>query len=269
VAQSKTGTNRVTLWTDRVTKIDALRSSTSPTNQRIRLALATAAGAALCAAFAPSNIWLLALLSPAVLMALWHQATPRHAAALGFCFNLGTFATGTYWLYISIHGIGGQPAWIALTVIAGLTCILSLYGALLGWMVAAWLPPAGALRWLVALPSAWLLEEWFRGWFLTGFPWLSLGYSQTGTWMAGFAPVFGVYGVSALLLLGSGALLCLGLGSRRERLLGAVVLVLVWPAGALSRGARASVRTGSRRIPAKQGARCASCGRVQFPAGHG
>jgi apolipoprotein N-acyltransferase len=219
-----------------VIDFDAPDCSLSLRSRFIRLALATAAGAALCAAFAPLNLWPLALFSPALLMALWQRATPRHAAALGFCFNFGTFATGTYWLYISIHEIRGLPIWIALIVMAALVCILSLYGALLGWMVAAWLPPAGPLRWLVGLPSAWLLEEWFRGWFLTGFPWLSLGYSQTGTWMAGFAPVFGVYGVSALLLLGSGALLCLALGSRRERLLGAMVLVLVWVVPGLLRG---------------------------------
>ncbi len=205
-----------------------MSSSSLLTDARIRLALATAAGAALCGAFAPLNLWLLALLSPAVLMALWQQATPRHAAALGFCFNLGTFATGTYWLYISIHEMGDQPLWIALIVMAGLVFILASYGALLGWMVAAWLPSTGTLRWLVGLPAAWLLVEWFRGWFLTGFPWLSLGYSQTGTWMSGVAPVSGVYGVSALLLLGSGALLCMALGSLRERLLGAVVLVMIW-----------------------------------------
>jgi apolipoprotein N-acyltransferase len=202
----------------------------------IRLTLATAAGAALCAAFAPMNLWLLGLLSPALLMALWHRATPRHAAALGFCFHLGTFAAGTYWLFISIHVMDGKPIWIAVIVMAALVCLLALYGALLGWVVGAWLPPAGALRWLVGLPSAWLLVEWFRGWFLTGFPWLSLGYSQTSTWMSGFAPVSGVYGVSALLLLGAGALLCLALGARRERLLGAMVLVLVWVVPGMLRG---------------------------------
>ena len=206
------------------------------TDRRVRLVLAISAGAALCAAFAPFNLWLLGLLSPAVLMALWHQATPRHAAALGFCFHFGTFATGTYWLFISVHVMDGKPIWVALAVMATLVSILSLYGALLGWVVAAWLPPAGALRWLVGLPSAWLLVEWFRGWFLTGFPWLSLGYSQTGTWMSGFAPVSGIYGVSALLLLGAGALLCIALGARRERLLGAMVLVLVWVVPGMLRG---------------------------------
>jgi apolipoprotein N-acyltransferase len=70
--------------------------------------------------------------------------------------------------------------------------------------------------------------EWVRGWFLTGFPWLSLGYSQTGTWMASIAPVLGVYGISALLLVGAGALVTLAMGSRREQRLAGIVLVLTW-----------------------------------------
>ena len=197
-------------------------------DRRIRLALAAAAGAALTAAFAPLNLWLLALLSPAVLFALWQGAPPRHAAALGFWFNLGTFTAGTYWLYISIHQIGGAPLWVAFIAMGGVVCILSLYGAFLGWAAARWLPAGGALRWMVALPATWLLVEWFRGWFLTGFPWLSLGYSQTDTWMAGLAPVLGVYGVSALLLLGAGALVTLCGGTGRERGIAVAALVLIW-----------------------------------------
>ena len=110
----------------------------------------------------------------------------------------------------------------------GLVCILSLYGAGLGWVAARWLPARGALRWMVALPAAWLLVEWFRGWFLTGFPWLSLGYSQTGTWMAGLAPVLGVYGISALLLVGAGALVTVCVGTRRERRWRSACPVAIW-----------------------------------------
>jgi apolipoprotein N-acyltransferase len=195
---------------------------------RVRLALAAAAGVALSTAFAPLNLWLLGLLSPALLMALWQGARPRHAAALGFWFNFGTFSSGTYWLYISIHTIGAAPIWVAFIAMGGMVCILALYGAALGWAVARWLPAAGALRWMVGLPAAWLVVEWFRGWFLTGFPWLSLGYSQTGTWLAGIAPVLGVYGVSALLLVGAGALLTLCSGTRRERAVAVVALALIW-----------------------------------------
>jgi apolipoprotein N-acyltransferase len=197
-------------------------------DRRVRLALAAAAGVALSAAFAPANLWLLALASPALLMALWQDAPPRHAAALGFWFNAGTFSSGTYWLYISIHLIGRASALVALVTMVGLVCILSLYGAALGWAAARLLPARGALRWMAGLPALWLLVEWVRGWFLTGFPWLSLGYSQTGTWMAGIAPVLGVYGVSALLLVGAGALVTLAVGVGRERVLAGVVLVLTW-----------------------------------------
>jgi apolipoprotein N-acyltransferase len=197
-------------------------------DRRVRLGLAAAAGVALSAAFAPANLWLLALVSPVLLMALWQDAPPRHAAALGFWFNAGMFTSGTYWLYISIHLIGGASLLVALVSMVALVCILSLYGALLGWAVARLLPARGALRWMAAMPALWLLVEWLRGWLLTGFPWLSLGYSQTGTWLAGIAPVLGVYGVSALLLVGAGALMTLALGARREQLLAGMVLVLTW-----------------------------------------
>jgi apolipoprotein N-acyltransferase len=46
--------------------------------------------------------------------------------------------------------------------------------------------------------------------------------------MAGLAPVLGVYGISALLLVGAGALVSLCVGTRRERLLALVVLVVIW-----------------------------------------
>jgi apolipoprotein N-acyltransferase len=197
-------------------------------DKRVRLALAAAAGAVLSTAFAPLNLWLLALLCPALLMALWQGAPPRHAAALGFWFNVGTFAAGTYWLYISIHQIGGAPLSVAFLSMAAVVGVLALYGAALGWAIARWLPASGGLRWMLGLPAAWLLVEWFRGWFLTGFPWLSLGYSQTGTWMAGLAPVLGVYGLSALLLVGAGALVTLVRGTWREQVLALVLLVLIW-----------------------------------------
>jgi apolipoprotein N-acyltransferase len=199
-------------------------------------AAAAGAGVLLAAGFAPLEWWPLALVCPAVLIALWQGATPREAARLGFWFNAGTFAAGTYWLYISIHGFGGAPLWIAFGLMAGLVGIMALYGAALGYAIARWLPATGALRWMVAIPAAWLIVEWWRGWFLTGFSWLSLGYSQTDTWLAGFAPVLGVYGISALLLVGAGALVTLAWGTPRERFCAAVALLAPWVVGLPLRG---------------------------------
>lgn len=194
---------------------------------RLRDALAGASGVLLAAAFAPLEWWPFAILCPAALMALWHGAPPRAAARCGFWFNAGTFAVGTYWLYVSIHHFGEAPLWIAFSLMGGLVGIMALYGALLGYGVARWLPASGALRWMVGIPAAWVLVEWWRGWFLSGFGWLSLGYSQTDTWFGrGFAPLLGVYGATALLLVCAGAIVTLVWGSRRERGVAAAVLAL-------------------------------------------
>lgn len=195
--------------------------------------VALAAGALLACAFAPLQLWPLAILCPAVLMWLWEGAAPRRAAWLGFCFGVGTFGLGTWWLLISIYGFGGAPIWLAVLLLLALVAIMAAYQALLGYLASRLLPASGPVRWLLGLPGLWLLVEWWRGWFLSGFPWLSLGYSQTDTVLRAFAPVSGVYGVSGLLLLGSGALLALLRGTRRVRMLAAALLLLPWGTGVL------------------------------------
>ena len=206
-----------------------------PSSARLRALIALVAGAALAASFAPLGLWPLAVLCPAALMWLWQDAAPRESAWLGFFFNAGTFGAGTYWLLISLP-IGGAPIWLALLLMLGLCSIMGLYHAALGYVCARWLPPTGAVRSLVALPAAWLLVEWWRGWFLSGFSWLSLGYSQTDAWLAGLAPVAGVYGVSAALLLSAGALVALLRGTQRARVCAVAVLLVPWAAGAALRG---------------------------------
>src|SRR6185369_920199 len=110
----------------------------------------------------------------------------------------------------------------------GLSGIMAAYHALLGYVVTRWLPAGGLIRWLVALPAAWTFIEWWRGWFLTGFAWLSLGYTQTDTWLASLAPIIGVYGLSALLLVSAGALVALLRGTKRDRIVAAAVLIVPW-----------------------------------------
>lgn len=196
--------------------------------------IAAVAGFALAAAFAPMDIWPLAVLAPAVLFWLWLDApSPRAAAWLGFCFSAGTFAAGTWWLYISVHGFGQAPVWLALGLLAALVAIMAAYQAGLGYVIARWLPRQPGVGTLLAMPVAWLLVEWWRGWFLSGFPWLSLGYSQTDTWLAGLAPVGGVYLVSLVLLLSAGALVTVLRGHGWLRALGAALLVVPWIGGYL------------------------------------
>lgn len=201
--------------------------------------LAAAAGVLLAGAFAPLGWWPLAILCPAALIALWQGASPRTAAWSGFWFNAGTFTVGTYWLYVSIHHFGRAPLVIAFFLMGGLIGIMAIYGALLGYVVGRWLPRSGGVRWMAGIPAAWVFIEWLRGWFLSGFGWLSLGYSQTDNWLGrGLAPVLGVYGLTALLVVAAGALVTLIRGSWRERAVALVALAVPVIAAAALLGQR-------------------------------
>jgi apolipoprotein N-acyltransferase len=212
-------------------------------------------GAGLSLSFAPFGIFPLAFVAPAVLVWLWEGATARRAAWLGFCFGSGTFLAGTYWLYTSIHVFGEAPIWIAFLLMLGLVAIMGLYHALVGYVVARFLPAAGLLRWMVGIPATWVLVEWLRGWILSGFPWLALGYSQIDSWLGAFAPVSGVYFVSLLVMLTAGALVAILRGSAMHRIVSAVVVVALWTAGALLAGREWTQRSdGDLTVSLVQGA---------------
>jgi apolipoprotein N-acyltransferase len=193
-------------------------------------AAAFVAGMLLSLSYAPHEWWPLAILSPASLIWLWQGATPRRAATLGFWFNAGTFSVGTYWLYIAIAENGHAPIALTLFLMAGVVAVMGAYHALLGWVVAKYLPERCAWRWLVGIPCAWLLVEWLRSWFLSGFGWLALGYAHTDNWLGGLAPVIGQYGLGLLTLAMAGGLVALLLGDRRLRIASGVLYVAIWGA---------------------------------------
>jgi len=194
------------------------------------------AGALLSLSFAPFGWWPLAILMPAILIGLWQGATPRRAAVIGFWFNAGTFSVGTWWLYIAIREIGHAPLVLALFLMVGLVAIMSAYHALLGWVVAKFLPEYGAMRWLVGIPGAWLVTEWWRSWFLSGFGWLALGYAHTDNWLGGLAPIIGQFGLGLVTLLLAGGLIGLIHGDRRTRIASASLYVVIWGAAFGLRG---------------------------------
>jgi len=76
-------------------------------------------------------------------------------------------------------------------------------------VAARWFKTSGVAARLVTLPALFVLCEWLRGWAFTGFGWLSAGYSQTSSWLMGYAPVLGVHGMSWAVLVTAGALVVL------------------------------------------------------------
>ena len=193
-------------------------------------------GALTVLGFAPFYFYFLPPLTIAALFYLWWHAGSRRAAfAMGFMFGLGLFGVGVSWVYVSMHDFGMMPMPIAVLATLVFCAFLALFPALAGW-VQAWLKGAPALRLLVAMPASFALFEWMRGWIFTGFPWLALGYSQVPAGpLAGYAPVFGVYGVSLMLALSAG-LIALAYGAWRDRRKHAWLalsgLLVLWGAGA-------------------------------------
>ena len=111
-----------------------------------------------------------------------------------------------------------------------LVAIMAAWLAACGWLVAR-LAARRPGRLLVAAPAAWLVVEWLRGWVLTGFPWLSLGYGQVDSPLGALLPVAGVYGVSLLVAVSAVGLALAASGWRPLAML--VVAALPWIGGAL------------------------------------
>ena len=194
-------------------------------------AAALLAGALLPAALAPFDIWPLAVLCPLALLALLRRPGPAVAALRAWSFGVGMFGTGASWVYVSIHQYGSAPVPLA-AFLTLLFCLgLALFPALTFWAWARWVRerPGGVL---FGFTAAWVLGEWWRGWFLTGFPWLYAGYSQLEAPLAGWAPVLGVLGIG-LILAFTAAALYLTLTRTRGGPAALAASALLWTAGPL------------------------------------
>lgn len=161
---------------------------------------ALAVGASSVLAFAPFNAWPLAIVCPALLFALWTGVGPGRAGWRGFLYGAGEFLAGIYWIYIAVSGLGGAPWWLGVLLYVLLAFACAVFPAVLGF-VARRLAAGPGPVWLLLLPSGWALGEWVRSFALTGFPWLSLGYSQVIVPLGGYAPVLGLYGASFACVL--------------------------------------------------------------------
>ncbi len=171
------------------------------------LILAALLGSTMPIAFAPLSIWPLGILLPALLIVLADtQHSLRRVLLIGWVFGLGYFGFGVYWLYNSLHDFGNASPPIAAALAALMIICISLFPALtlVSWKLAQRVLGQWTI-WL--LPLLWFAFEWLKGWILTGFPWLSLGYSQVDSPLHGFAPFIGVYGLSAVCVLLSVALI--------------------------------------------------------------
>jgi apolipoprotein N-acyltransferase len=149
-------------------------------------------GAVTPLAFAPYSYWPIAFASVLVLLLIQHKQTAKQGLASGFCYGLGLFGFGISWVHVSIDTFGGMPKLASLFLMLLLVSYLSLFPALFGYVNRRYSPKLNNAHSFAFLIAAWLSIDWLRGWMLTGFPWLLLGYSQIDSPYASFAPIGGV-----------------------------------------------------------------------------
>lgn len=162
-------------------------------------ALSLILGLCLVLSYAPYSFYGLVF----VILPIWlftiRDKSPKAAAKQGFIFAFGWFAAGISWVHVSIDQFGGLPLPVSLLLMLLLCMYLALFLALACYLTARLSENKQLNLWLL-LPI-WLLAEFFRGVFLTGFPWLTLGYSQINGPFSVFAPIIGEKGISALVIL--------------------------------------------------------------------
>lgn len=190
--------------------------------------VALVAGALTVLSFAPFGFFPLGIIGPAILFYLWRGESPRYAFLIGLCFGSGLFGLGVSWIYVSLQVYGHMPVPLAALSVLLFVLLLALFPAMVGF-IQAHSRAGDVVRTTLIIPALWTLIEWTRGWVLTGFPWLSLGYSQIDSSLSGVAPWLGVYGVSWASATCSGLLVAAVIvGRRGPRFAFAGAVIVLW-----------------------------------------
>ncbi len=164
-------------------------------------------GASLVFAFAPFGFYPIAWFSPAVLFyTLLSANNKKQSFYLAWLYGIGMFGIGISWIFYSMHFYGHASVPVAATFTTLFAVLIALIIGLFGLLAYLFKDHSKITRLLFFYPLLWVLIEWFRGWFLTGFPWLYLGNSQIDSVLVYIAPITGVLGVSLLSALLAGTI---------------------------------------------------------------
>ena len=152
-------------------------------------------GALSVLSFAPFNHHFISLISLSGLFYIWHRLrNARQGFFSGLFFGLGLFGFGISWSYISLNTYGGMPPWLSYlsTFLFSLFC--ASFIGIIGWF------SLHRKSNFFLIPFIWTFFECIKGWVFTGFPWLTMGYSQVpSSPLVGFLSIIGIYGLTLIL----------------------------------------------------------------------
>lgn len=180
-------------------------------------------------AIAPFFIWPIIIISLMGLLFSLKDASNKEAAIRTWFFGFGKFSVGISWIYVSMHSHGGTPAILAILLVGLFAAFLATFPALFIYIFQRFYNRENSNTFITifAFSALWFLYEWFRSWFMTGFPWLFAGDAHLYTWLNGWAPILSVYGLSFFSALTAAAIYYSIIKKQAVYL----VALIVWPIG--------------------------------------
>ena len=119
---------------------------------------------------------------------------------LSLFFGIGYFVVGLWWIFISLHDVGGMNALLACIGVFLLSAYVALYFSLATLAISAF--QKNRLTGLF-LAASWVLAEFLRGYLFTGFPWMGFAETQFNGPFASVAPYFGGLACTFLVIWSS------------------------------------------------------------------
>lgn len=151
---------------------------------------AVASALLLILSFPGFNLWILAWAALIPLFFALEDCKPLKAFLISYLTGFIFFSGTIYWLiHVTLPGM--------IFVAAYLAVYFGLFGLIVNFVMRAKSDYAFGV-----FAAAWVALEWIRSHALTGFGWANLGYSQSFNLpIIQIADIFGVYGVSFLIVL--------------------------------------------------------------------
>ena len=152
-------------------------------NQHLKSLIAFTLGSLNVISFAPYYFYPISFIT----LILFFSFNKQYSKKLSFFYGLGFFISGIHWIYIALNTYGNMhPIGAAISTL-GLCIFLALFYIPLGFKNSSFFS-------LFLVASFFTLAEWLRSFIFTGFPWLSLGYSQVPNGaFVGYLPILGIH----------------------------------------------------------------------------
>ena len=161
--------------------------------------LAGISGLLLILSFPSFNLYALGWISLIpLLIALQSTSNWKSAFLHGYLTGAVFFLGLVYWITLLYPFANIFLTTFACLLLAG---YLAVYFGIFSVLLHG-LPWKSGLPFIFIVPTLWIGLEWVRSWFLTGFPWGSMGYTQWNNLPAiQIASITGVHGVSFIVVL--------------------------------------------------------------------